>query len=298
MTTPPPAIRNLSLKWSGWTDRGKVRANNEDSFLGLRFDAHEVHRLGKLGEATVAQTDFAFAVSDGMGGAMAGEMASRIAVDKITTLLPKSFSQAAKGLAAGHTEVMEELFDQIHRAILYVGNSYEECAGMGTTLSLCWFTPGWMHFGHIGDSRIYYLSSRDGGIKQISHDDTHVGWLVRNGKLNEREARTHPRRNMLQKALGAGNQFVDPQVGSVGYEPGDIFLICTDGLTGGHYDNHLDELLRAPKTSGFTDNLARQLVETSVEKDGRDNTTALVIEVVEEASLPKARAKTSRRKEK
>ena len=87
---------------------------------------------------------------------------------------------------------------------------------MEATLSLCWFTPGWMYFGHIGDSRIYYLSARDDGIRQLSHDDTHVGWLFRNGKINEREARNHPRRNVLQKALGGGNQFVDPQVGVVG----------------------------------------------------------------------------------
>ena len=102
-----------------------------------------------------------------------------------------------------------------------------------------------MYFGHIGDSRIYYLPAREGGIKQLSHDDTHVGWLFRNGKFNEREARTHPRRNVLQKALGGGNQFVDPQVGAVGYEPGDLFLLCTDGLVEGLYNDHLVELLRA-----------------------------------------------------
>ena len=95
-------LRNESgverLQWSGWTDRGKVRTNNEDSFLGLQFDAREMHHLGKIGEASLKHTDFAFAVSDGMGGAMAGEYASRIAVEKITTLLPRSFQQSAAGL--------------------------------------------------------------------------------------------------------------------------------------------------------------------------------------------------------
>ena len=84
---------------------------------------------------------------------------------------------------------------------------------METTLSLCWFTPGRMYFGHIGDSRIYYLPAQTGAIRQLSHDDTHVGWLLRKGKINERQARAHPRRNLLQKALGGGNQFVTPQVG-------------------------------------------------------------------------------------
>jgi protein phosphatase len=150
---------------------------------------------------------------------------------------------------------------------------------MEATLSLCWFAPGWMYFGHIGDSRIYYLPARSEQMKQLSHDDTHVGWLFRNGKINEREARTHPRRNVLQKALGGGNQFVEPQVGAVGYEPGDIFLLCTDGLTDGLYDHHLVELLR-PQKSGGNDNPAHRLVEASLANSGRDNTTALVIEVV------------------
>ena len=71
------------------------------------------------------------------------------------------------------------------------------------TLSLSWFTPGRMYFGHIGDSRIYYLASRTGALKQLSQDDTHVGWLFRQGKISEREAREHLRRHALQKALGA-----------------------------------------------------------------------------------------------
>ena len=267
------------LQWHGCTDVGKVRANNEDAFLGLQFDAREVQRLGKLGESSTQQHDFAFAVSDGMGGALAGEYASNTAVEKITKLLPRSYQQSAAGLATGFGDVLEELFDQIHRALVYLGGSYEECRGMETTLSLCWFTPGWMYFGHIGDSRIYYLPARAGGIKQLSHDDTHVGWLLRNGKLNEREARTHPGRNVLQKALGGGNQFVDPQVGAVAYESGDIFLLCTDGLTDGLYDHHLLELLRPvpPVPSGA--NPAQRLVEASLAQSGRDNTTALVIQI-------------------
>jgi protein phosphatase len=273
------ASTSTSLRWFGWTDRGKVRANNEDSFLGLQFDAREVHHLGRIGEASLQHMDFAFAVSDGMGGAMAGEYASRIAVEKIANLLPRSYQQSAVGMEAGFADVLTELFGETHRALAYVGSCYEECHGMEATLSLCWFTPGWMYFGHIGDSRIYYLPRRDGGIKQLSHDDTHVGWLFRNGKINEREARNHPRRNVLQKALGGGNQFVDPQVGAVGYEPGDVFLLCSDGLTDGLYNDHLVELLRSTSGSGSGANPAERLVRESLERSGRDNTTALVIHV-------------------
>jgi protein phosphatase len=273
-TAAPPTVH-----WSGCTDIGKVRKNNEDSFVALRFDAREVHRLGKQGDASIANMDFAFAVSDGMGGAMAGEFASRIAVEKITTLLPRAFKHSASGLAAGVSDVLAELFDQIHKALVYVGGSYEECRGMETTLSLCWFTPGWMYFGHVGDSRIYLLSGREGGIKQLTQDDTHVAWLLRQGHIKEWEARIHPRRNVLQKSLGGNNQFVEPQVGAVAYEPGDIFLLTTDGLTGGLRDDQLLELLRPPGGEPLTDP-ASHLVRTSVHNDGRDNTTALVVQVV------------------
>ncbi|MEO6751799.1 MAG: protein phosphatase 2C domain-containing protein, partial [Chthoniobacteraceae bacterium] len=143
------------LRWSGLSDRGKVRKNNEDSFLGVQFDSHEVRLLGKFGDAALDSADMTFAVSDGMGGAMAGEFASRITVEKITRLMPRAFKQSASGIESGPGDVLEELFTQIHRAICYLGESYEECAGMGATLSLCWFSPGWMNFAHIGDSRIY-----------------------------------------------------------------------------------------------------------------------------------------------
>ncbi len=264
------------FRWSGWTDRGPIRPNNEDAFLGVRFDAREMQFLGKFGQAPSRNTDFAFAVSDGMGGAKAGEHASRITTEKIAHLLPRSFRQSAAGLQTGFTEVLEELFDQIHRALVLLGRSYEECAGMEATLSLCWFTPAWLYFGHIGDSRIYYLPAQSNAIKQLTHDDTHVGWLLRQGQINEREARSHPRRNVLQKALGGANQFVDPQAGAVGYESGDVFLLCTDGLMEGLYDHHLVELLRAPSSTGP----ARRLVEASLANGARDNVTALVVQVV------------------
>lgn len=271
----------LRLRWSGVTDRGKIRKNNEDSFVAIQFDAQELRFLGKVGEDTGEHNDFVFAVSDGMGGAMAGEFASRITIDKIADLLPRSYRLGVSGLESGFADVLEELFERVHRALTYLGNSYEECAGMGATLSLGWFTPGWMYFAHIGDSRIYYQSARDGILRQITHDDTYVGWLFRKGQINEREARTHPRRNVLQRALGAGNQFVDPQVGSVACESGDIFLFCTDGVVEGLYDHTITDLLRRPDAATATNwNPAQQLVTASIENAGRDNTTAVVVEVL------------------
>jgi PPM family protein phosphatase len=271
-----------TLHWSGVSDRGRVRPNNEDSFLGLQFDAREVHRLGKHGSGALTHTDYVFAVSDGMGGALAGEYASKIAVEKITTLLPRAFKLSAQGLASGFSDVLIELYDQIHRAIVFLGNSYEECSGMETTLSLCWFTPGWMYYAHVGDSRIYSLPAKEDRFKQLSQDDTYVGWLFRNGKLNEYQARTHPQRNVLQKALGGGNRYVEPQVGAVGYEPGDMFLICSDGLVDGLFDDRVAEFLRAQRGTDEKSfaGTARQLVDAALDGGSRDNTTALAIRAI------------------
>jgi PPM family protein phosphatase len=238
----------------------------------------ELRYLGKIGQAASQNADYVFAVSDGMGGAMAGEFASRVAVDKITRLLPPAFKRSAAGLPADFEDVLDELFEEIHTALMYLGSTDPDCSGMGATLSVCWFTPGWMYFGHIGDSRIYYLPEREGGIKQVSHDDTYAGWLFRNAKINEREARHHPTRNALQRALGAGHQFVDPQVGAVACEPGDLFLLCTDGLVDGLYDSQILDILHSSRPFGTGSNPAERLVREAVTRAGRDNTTALVIE--------------------
>jgi protein phosphatase len=278
MQTLPAHPEPVTLRWWGRTDVGRVRKNNEDAFLCLQFDAQEVRYLGKIGEGSTAAADFVFAVSDGMGGAKSGEFASRTTVEKITKLLPRAFKQGAVGLAAGHEDVLEDLFEEIHKAMVYLGRSYEECAGMGATLSLGWFTPGWMHFAHIGDSRIYFLP-QEGGIRRVTHDDTYVDWMFRNGQLTERQAREHPRRNALQKALGAGQQFLNPHVGAVAYEPGDIFLLCSDGLVDGLFDTQILDRLRNPDGADAALTPAERLVAASLATSGKDNTTALIVEV-------------------
>ncbi|MDR0902788.1 MAG: protein phosphatase 2C domain-containing protein [Opitutaceae bacterium] len=284
---PPPAVaqpetapRPLRLRWSGMTHTGRFRRNNEDSFLALTFDGDELRYLGKIGEASLRGSDFVFAVSDGMGGEKAGEFASRIAVDEITKLLPRSFKVAAMGLSSGFSDILEELFDKIHESLVNLGRSYEECAGMGATLSLCWVTPQWMYFCHIGDSRVYYLPAA-GGLAQLTHDHSHVGWLRRTGRITEYEARAHPGRSSLQQALGAGNQRIDPQIGAVSLLPGDRFVICSDGLVDGVWDSGLERLLREPTAAQAALPPARRLVEESVAASGRDNTTAVVFGLAE-----------------
>jgi protein phosphatase len=269
---------NPDILWSGLTHVGRFRSNNEDAFLALKFDGHEVNYLGKTGRSSLAGSDFVFAVSDGMGGAKSGEFASKISVDRITRLLPKSFRLSAAGLEGGFQDVLIELMTSIHADLVSLGRFYQECAGMGATLSLCWFRPGWMYFAHIGDSRIYHLS-REGRFSQLTHDHSHVGWLRRTGRLNEREARSHPGRNSLNQALGAGNQFVEPQIGAVALRAGDRFLICSDGLVDGLWDRRIEELLKTGPSLVDEPSAVGRLVEESVAASGRDNTTAVLVEL-------------------
>lgn len=264
---------------------GRVRKNNEDTFLALTFDGHELRYLGKTGEASLAGCDFVFAVSDGMGGAKSGEFASRIAIDRISRLLPRGFRLSAAGLASGFQDLLAELFSSIHAELLQLGRSYEECSGMGATLTLGWLTPEWLYFAHLGDSRLYYLPA-GGGLRQLSHDHTYAGWLRRKGELNERQAREHPMRHSLSQALGAGNQFIDPHIGAVGHRPGDRFLICSDGLIDGLWDHQIENLIRTPPPQRGNFSPAQLLVEDAVQASGRDNTTALVLEIAPAAGAP------------
>ncbi|KRP37092.1 MAG: protein phosphatase [Opitutaceae bacterium BACL24 MAG-120322-bin51] len=266
------------VRWFGQTDVGRFRKDNQDSFLLLAVDGEGLKRLGKYGEAELEANDFIFAVSDGMGGAKAGDFASRIAIDKITRLFPQSFRSAAAGIDIGFQDILSELFDQIHAELTHLGFSYEELQGMGATLSLCWVRPDWLYFAHVGDSRIYHLP-KEGGINQVSHDHTHVGWLQRDGQLTEKAARSHAGRNALQQVLGGKNQNLSPQFGAIGYESGDRFLICSDGLVGGLFDRGMERIIRnpAPHLKGTP---AEMLVTEAVQTDGKDNTTAVVFEMV------------------
>ncbi|MFU8847911.1 MAG: PP2C family protein-serine/threonine phosphatase [Opitutales bacterium] len=266
-----------SIAWYGLTDVGRFRKENQDAFLALTLDGEGAYRLGKYGDGSLASADYIFAVSDGMGGANAGDFASRIAVDQITRLLPTAFRNSAGGMGVGFQDLLGEIFDSIHADLAELGRSYEELSGMGATLSLCWVRPEWIYFAHIGDSRIYHLPA-SGGIRQVSEDHTHVGWLQRQGKLSEIEARNHPGRNNLQQVLGGKNQHLNPHFGAIGYEAGDAFLICSDGLVEGLFNSGMERLIRKPGPND-KGNPAERLVAEAVRTSGKDNTTALVFEV-------------------
>jgi len=273
--------------WSGMTDVGRFRKNNEDAFLALMVDEQGVHYLGKEGDAVLGAADFIFAVSDGMGGANAGEFASKIAVQKIFELISRRFRPAAPGFGRGEIEILRELFEEVHTDMQEMGCHYEECRGMGATLSLCWITPERTYFAHIGDSRMYYLPAGEPMI-QLTEDHSHVGRLLRKGKISEYRARTHPERNVLEQVLGGNTIKIEPQTGTVIPQSGDRFVLCTDGINDAISNRTIENLMVNPPPRTVGKLLSQRLVDESYEESGRDNLTALVVELGEtEASTAK-----------
>ncbi|MGA1204921.1 MAG: PP2C family protein-serine/threonine phosphatase [Opitutales bacterium] len=265
------------LKWWGLTDKGPFRKNNEDAFLALTFAREEVHLLGKEGEADFALGDFIFAVSDGMGGANAGEFSSRIAVNAITQRFPKYFRSSELSDPGEHEKILIRLFQQIHAEMVVMGRNYDECRGMGATLSMVWLTPWKGFFCHVGDSRIYRLP-REGSLRQLTEDHTHVGWMFRQGKLTEREARYHEGRHNLQMVLGGKQTSIVPQVGSFDIQKGDRYVLCTDGLIEGLWDSSISRLLTQPPPRLADTQPAQRLMQEALYESGRDNTTVLVLQ--------------------
>jgi serine/threonine protein phosphatase PrpC len=267
-----------SLRWSGMTHPGRFRPNNEDSFLAVLVNQLGVQYLGKQGDSILGDTEFVFAVSDGMGGERSGELASRIAMEKITTQLPKQFHHSLDRFHTYGNEILGGLFESIHAAMTQLGKFDPHCYNMGATLSLGIFKGNGLFFGHIGDSRIYHLPM-EGPMRQVTEDHTHVGWLRRSGQINEREARSHPRKNVLSQALGAGHRYLHPHVGIVEVQPGDRVVFCTDGVNEGLWDRGIEELVRNPSSNAANQSPAQRLVMEAVIESGRDNATAVVVEL-------------------
>lgn len=225
------------------TDVGKARRQNEDA-------AWLDERLG------------VFAVADGMGGHLAGEVASGMAIDAVKRMA------SSHGIAS--ISVMREAVSSAHEAILARAKENPSCAGMGTTLSMMWRGGHYMYIAHVGDSRIYRL--RGGEMEQITQDHSLVEELVRARILTREEARRHPRRNIITRALGTQGDNA-PDLLAADRKPGDLWLLCTDGLTGMVSD---EDIARTLKDAENLDAAADSLLAQALDAGGRDNVTLIL----------------------
>ncbi len=229
------------------TDPGRRRRRNEDAY--------------------VVQPPL-FAVADGMGGAQAGEIAARIAASVLRD------SSGESGEAA-----IVALIQEANRRVYEAAATDETQAGMGTTVTAAVVEEDAVRIGHVGDSRAYRI--RDGKLEQLTEDHSLVAELVRSGKLSPEEADVHPQRSVITRVLGTDPD-VDVDTFAVEAQEGDVFMLCSDGLTSMVDDQAILGLVEGRR--GNLDKAARALVDAANKGGGEDNITVILFEVGEGVS--------------
>jgi serine/threonine protein phosphatase PrpC len=229
---------------SAQTDTGRRRRRNEDAF--------------------VCEPPL-FAVADGMGGARAGEIASRLAAESLR-------EQEFAGLPAPERTV--ELIREANRRVYAYSSENASARCIGTTMTVALVEGGIVTIGHVGDSRAYLL--RDDRLTQLTQDHSLVAELVRSGRLSPKEAESHPRRSVITRALGTESD-VDVDVFSIRAQGGDLFLLCSDGLTSMVSDEEIASLLVAARAD--LGEAGKKLIGAANQAGGEDNITVVLFEL-------------------
>ncbi len=240
-------LRAAQTTWK--TDTGRQRRGNEDS----------AYARAPL-----------FVIADGMGGAQAGEVASKLAVEAFHDELSEPGSPEER--LAGRTQAA-------NRQIYEVSRSEDELSGMGTTLTAVYLDDSDLAVAHVGDSRAYLF--RDGALGRLTQDHTLVGELVKRGKLTEEQAAEHPQRSIITRALG-----IDPEVEvdtwTYSARAADVVLLCSDGLTSMITEEQVASIL---SDEGDLDRAAERLIDAANEAGGRDNITVILFRLEEVGGL-------------
>jgi PPM family protein phosphatase len=232
------------------TDTGRKRRRNEDAY--------------------VCEPPL-FAIADGMGGAQAGEVASRLAAAALK-------ESGAKTL--GGEERIADLIQEANRRVYDRSSTDPNTSGMGTTITVALVENGNVAFGHVGDSRAYLI--RDGRMEQVTEDHSLVNELMKSGKLSREEAETHPQRSVITRALGTDPD-VDADTFTIEAKSGDVFLLCSDGLTDMVGEREILELVELNRLD--IDAALKSLVRAANRSGGEDNITVVAFEIAESEAL-------------
>jgi serine/threonine protein phosphatase PrpC len=242
--------------------RGRVRTANEDSF-------------------GICAEEGLFVVCDGMGGAAAGEVASRVAVDTMMrSLCGPSKTVASKDTDPGLTrgsegaelpEMLRDAVSDANHLVFSQAASDSRLHGMGTTLVALLVQGDKVWVAHVGDSRCYRY--RDGSLEQLTRDHSLVDEQVKLGQLTREEADRSPLRNVITRAVGS-QRSVSTEIGEVEAAPGDLFLLCSDGLTRELPDARIETIL---KQTEELDVICQRLIDAANDAGGRDNVTCVVV---------------------
>jgi PPM family protein phosphatase len=230
------------------TDPGRKRRRNEDAY--------------------VCEPPL-FAIADGMGGAQAGEVASRLAAAALRE----------SGADAGGEQRIVDLVQEANRRVYDRSTTDPDTSGMGTTITVALVEDGDVAFGHVGDSRAYLI--RAGQMEQVTEDHSLVNELLKSGKLSPEEAQRHPQRSMITRALGTDPD-VDVDTFTIAAEPGDVFLLCSDGLTDMVSESAILELVEQNRDD--MDAALRSLVSAANRGGGEDNITVVAFEISDGAA--------------
>ena len=244
----------MILRSAARTDVGRRRSTNEDCY------------------AIAAELGY-FVVADGMGGHKAGQLASQLAAEAAVRAL-----EALEGSAATLTEKLRCTVAAANREIYVAAQTKAEFAGMGTTLVSLLAAEGRIALAHVGDSRAYLV--RGGRIRQLTDDHSVVGELVRRREITESAAREHPHRHVLTRAIGVRRE-VAPDLAELTSYPGDLFILCSDGLTGLVHD---EEIAEAANAGTDLDAICAQLVDLANERGGEDNITIVLVRYEKETA--------------
>jgi serine/threonine protein phosphatase PrpC len=246
------------------------------SFLGRSTGlSHPGRKRRRNEDAWVCQPPL-FAVADGMGGARGGEIASRLAATALGETVDGS----------GEERVVA-LIQKANRQVYERAREDADASGMGTTITVALVEDGVVAIGHVGDSRLYLI--RDEKVEQLTEDHSLVAELVRSGRLSPEEADTHPQRSVITRALGTDPD-VDVDSFSVEGRPGDVFLICSDGLTSMVDDETILGIVEQHR--GDLDAAAKELIGAANRSGGEDNITVVFFEITDKAPEPPAETKT------
>ena len=237
------------------SDKGIIREQNED-FWNIVLDNKG--------------NPIAFIIADGMGGHMAGDVASRMAVEIISQEIYRGFEAINSSTTIGFLEKAVNLAnDEIYKYALLNLNG----TGIGTTLTLGLIHSGKITIAHIGDSRFYLI--RGGTIQSMTRDHSFVGELVEKGVLDQEEARNHPLRNQITRALGYEKN-IEIDFYNIDVKKGDMYLFCTDGLT---VKVSSDELLTMLEQEKDLNVILKNMVELANQRGGDDNITAIIVKI-------------------
>jgi protein phosphatase len=263
----------MLIDYAAITHPGKVRKNNEDAFLLSALDGEEPIINSPARPLKVGDAGLLVAVADGMGGAAAGEVASREGLAAVSLFLFGHWGQvvAIDGPEADLLKAMETAVERASDAVLRYSDEDRTARGMGSTLTAAVIWNGFAYIAQVGDSRAYLM--RAGGLHQITEDQTLVNDLVAQGSLTREQARTHPQRNMITQALGSP-QPLRVILSRLALRRGDRLLICSDGLHGEVPDPLIQDVLNkyfSPRHS------LEVLVAEALAHGGRDNITGVIL---------------------